>query len=120
MFVKSKTELLGPILVRNSSTELDCETAALLRATIRPVFDTAASWASLTDILKDKGYRLVFRQGRLCITDRETDQRVCGIRFLGFELRDLVRRLGRPIVVARGNSADGDILAERPEPKRPQ
>ncbi|CUJ86052.1 hypothetical protein RUE5091_00418 [Ruegeria denitrificans] len=118
MFVKSNTELLDPILVRNASTELDCETAALLRATIRPVFDTAASWSNLTDILKDKGYRLAFRQGRLCITDRATDERICGIRFLGFEFRELVRRLGRPIVVARGNDADGDILAERPEPQR--
>ncbi|WP_170577355.1 hypothetical protein [Ruegeria arenilitoris] len=117
MFVKSNKKLLDPILVRNASSELDCETAALLRAVIRPVFDTAASWASLTDILKDKGYRLAFRQGRLCITDRTTDQRVCGIRFLGFEYKDLVRRLGRPIVVARGNSADGEILTERPEPQ---
>ncbi|WP_170325783.1 hypothetical protein [Ruegeria arenilitoris] len=118
MFVKSNTELLDPILVRNASSELDCETAALLRATMRPLFDTAASWASLTDILKDKGYRLAFRQGRLCITDRVTDARVCGLHFLGFEFKELVRRLGRPIVVPRGNNADGDVLAERPEPKR--
>ena len=115
MFVKSNTEMLDPILVRNASSELDCETAALLRAAIRPIFSTAASWASLTDILKDKGYRLVFRQGRLCITDRSTDERICGIRFLGFELTDLVGRLGRPIVIPRGNDADGDILIERPE-----
>ena len=116
MLVKSKKVFLDPTLVRKASSELDCETAALLRATIRPVFDTAASWASLADILKEKGYRLAFREGRLCITDRATGQRVCGIRFLGFELRELVKRLGRPIVVARGNTADGDILTKRPKP----
>ncbi len=114
MFVKSNTEILDPVLVRTASTYLDCETAALLRATIRPIFDRAASWSSLADILKDKGYQLAFRQGRMCITDRATDERICGIRFLGFEFMDLVSRLGRPIVVARGNSADGEILAERP------
>ncbi|WP_171122436.1 MULTISPECIES: hypothetical protein [unclassified Ruegeria] len=119
MLVKSSTELMDPILVRNASSELDCETAALLRATIRPIFDTAASWANLSDILRDKGYRLAFREGRMCITDRTTDERVCGIRFLGFEFKELVKRLGRPIVVARGNnSADGEILSERPDAQR--
>ncbi|SDW64646.1 hypothetical protein SAMN05444358_1011399 [Ruegeria halocynthiae] len=106
----------GPILVRQASTELDCESAALLRASIRPIFTSAASWAGLTDILRDKGYRLAFRQGLLCITDRATDERICGLRFLGFELAELVRRLGRPIVVARGSEADGDILTARPTP----
>ncbi|NVO54529.1 hypothetical protein HW561_01835 [Rhodobacteraceae bacterium B1Z28] len=114
MYIQTKTEGSGPILARNASSEIDCETAALLRAAIRPVFVSAASWANLTDILKDKGYRLAFRQGRLCITDRATDARVCGVRFLGFELRELVSRLGRPIVVARGNGADGDVLSARP------
>ena len=104
----------GVIPSRQASKELDCETAALLRAAIRPIFASAASWGNLTDILKDKGYRLVFRQGRLCITDRTTDTRVCGLRFLGLEFRDLVNRLGRPIVVARGDGANGDILATRP------
>lgn len=118
MFVKSNKKWMDPILVRNASSELDCETAALLRATMRPLFDTAASWASLTDTLKDKGYRLAFRQGRLCITDRATGARICGVRFLGFEFRELVRRLGRPVVVPRGNSADGDVLAERPAPEQ--
>ncbi|WP_299641745.1 hypothetical protein [uncultured Ruegeria sp.] len=104
----------GVIPSRQASTELDCETAALLRAAIRPIFASAASWGNLTDILKDKGYRLVFRQGRLCLTDRTTDARVCGLQFLGLEFRELVSRLGRPIVVARGDGANGDILAKRP------
>ncbi|MEX0307266.1 MAG: hypothetical protein AB3N12_07735 [Ruegeria sp.] len=101
-------------MTRSAATELDCESAALLRAAIRPVFTSAASWAGLADILRDKGYRLAFRKGRLCITDRTTDERVCGLRFLGFELADLVRRFGRPIVVARGSEADGDFLTARP------
>lgn len=104
----------GAISARNASTELDCETAALLRAAIRPVFSSAISWSNLTEILKDKGYRLAFRQGLLCITDRTTGDRVCGLRFLGFDFKDLVRQLGRPIVVARGNEADGDVLSARP------
>ncbi len=107
----------GPVLARKASSELDCETAALLRAAIRPLFATAASWGSLKEILKDKGYRLAFRQGSLCITDHATNERVCGLRFLGFELSDLVRQMGRPIVVARGRNADGDLLAVRPTVK---
>ncbi|WP_037308145.1 hypothetical protein [Ruegeria halocynthiae] len=114
MSIQFETAKAGTISARNASTELDCETAALLRAAIRPVFSSAASWGNLTDILKDKGYRLAFRQGRLCITDRTTGDRVCGLQFLGFELKDLVRRLGRPMVVARGSQADGDLLTVRP------
>jgi len=106
----------GPILTRQSATELDCESAALLRAAIRPLFSSAASWSSLADILREKGYNLTFRQGRLCITDHKTGDRICGLRFLGFELRDLVRRMGRPIVIARGSDADGDIVPVRPTP----
>ncbi len=36
------------------------------------------------------------------------------MRFLGLEFQDLVSKLGRPIVVARGIGADGDLLATRP------
>ena len=50
----------------------------------------------------------------MCLTDRTTGDRVCGLHFLGLELRDLVRQLGRPIVVARGQQADGDVLTARP------
>ncbi|WP_420584550.1 hypothetical protein [Ruegeria sp.] len=114
MSIRLNGNRAGAISARTASTELDCETAALLRAAIRPAFSSAASWSSLTEILKDKGYRLAFRQGRLCVTDRDTGDRVCGLRFLGFEFRELVRRLGRPIVVARGNGADGDLLITRP------
>ncbi|WP_209504570.1 MULTISPECIES: hypothetical protein [unclassified Ruegeria] len=114
MNLRISTSGAGAISTRQASTELDCETAALLRAAIRPIFVTAASWGNLADILKDKGYRLVFRQGRLCITDRATDARICGLRFLDIEFRELISRLGRPIVVATGDGANGDVLAERP------
>ena len=106
----------GPIVARQASTELDCESAALLRAAIRPLFGSAASWVGLADTLRDKGYHLAFRQGCLCISDHSTGECVCSLQFLGFELSDLIRRLGRPIVVARGSEADGDILTERPTP----
>ena len=100
--------------VTNTSSDMDCETAALLRAAIRPLFTNAANWGSLTDILREKGYRLAFRDGRLCLTDTRTGARVCGLRFLGLDLKDLVRKLGRPVVIARGDQADGDILSARP------
>ncbi|MBO9411240.1 MULTISPECIES: hypothetical protein [unclassified Ruegeria] len=113
MSIRLNKEKAGAISARQASTELDCETAALLRAAIRPLFASAASWNGLTDILKDKGYQLAFRQGRLCLTDIATAKRVCGLRFLGLEFRDLVQRMGRPIVVAR-DSETGDLLASRP------
>ncbi|WP_424831133.1 hypothetical protein [Ruegeria sp.] len=116
MFLKGDMVTADQPTNRTASTELDCESAALLRAALRPIFASAASWSNLADILKEKGYRLAFRKGRLCITDRITDERVCGLRFLGLEFRDLVRRMGRPIVVARGSQADGDVLAVRPTP----
>ncbi|WP_108859509.1 hypothetical protein [Ruegeria sp. Alg231-54] len=114
MSIRIETEQPDAFSVRQKSTELDCESAVLLRATILPIFASAASWAGLTDILNDKGYCLAFRDGRMCLTDQTTGDRVCGLRFLGLEFRDLVRQLGRPIVVARGHEADGDVLTARP------
>ncbi|EEE37209.1 hypothetical protein RKLH11_1045 [Rhodobacteraceae bacterium KLH11] len=116
MGIQEHIEGAGPILAPRASTELDCESAALLRASIRPAFTSAVSWAALADILQGKGYRLAFRQGRLCLTDQATDERICGLRFLGFDMVELVHRFGRPMVVARGNAADGDILTTRPGP----
>lgn len=117
MNIQNSNTVPGPILAQNAASELDCETAALLRAAIRPVFASAISWGNLSDILKDKGYRLAFRKGSLCITDRISGARVCGLRFLGLDFKELVRRMGRPIVVARGNDADGDVLTARPTPR---
>ncbi len=114
MSIQGRMEGTGPISTRIASKELDCETAALLRATILPLFTSAASWANLAEILKEKGYRLSFRKGSLCLTDRESGDRVCGMRFLGLDFKELVQRMGRPIVVARGDGANGDVLAARP------
>ncbi len=112
-------ELFSPGMagIENKSAELDCETAALLRASIRPLFTNAANWGALSDILREKGYSLAFRDGRLCLTDQATGGRICGLKFLGFELRELVRRMGRPMVIARGDHADGDLIIARPDPK---
>lgn len=104
---------------RNSGSSgaknLDCESAALLRASIRPLFEQSASWLGLMDRLRDRGYRLAFREGSLCITDRESESRICGLNFLGLNMRDLVDRMGRLTVLPRpGNRADGDILRHPP------
>lgn len=107
----------GPSSSRPAAAELDCESAALLRATIQPAFTGAASWAGLSDILRHKGYKLRFQQGALCVTDRQTGERVCGLRFLGLDFAELVQRLGRPIVIARGNHA-GDLIPVRPTANR--
>ncbi len=88
----------------------DSETAALLRAILRPVFDGAADWAALMAGLRDKGYRLCMREGRLSVVDAISGVRICGLRFLGYHMTDLVRRMGRPVVIARSGH-DGDIVA---------
>jgi hypothetical protein len=94
---------------------IDCETAALFRATLRPLIDKADSWPSLMDTLRTKGYGLAFRDGRLFLTNHFTGKRVCSLRFLGMPLRALVAQLGRPIVRAvPGRKADGELLREAP------
>ena len=117
MNIENDITKISPVRAKASSKEIDCETAALLRAVILPAFSSAASWAGLADSLRNKGYRLAFQSGRLCLMDRSTGMRVCGLRFLGIELRDLVRRLGRPTVVARGDGANGELLDTRPVPR---
>ncbi|WP_171101904.1 MULTISPECIES: hypothetical protein [unclassified Ruegeria] len=118
MSIEGESKDAGREEAISASQQLDCETAMLLRATIRPIFANAGSWTALAEVLKDKGYRLAFRRGRLCITEHETGKRVCGLKFLGIEFLDLVRRMGRPIVVARGKHADGDVLTARPHISR--
>ncbi|WP_170527878.1 hypothetical protein [Ruegeria arenilitoris] len=118
MNIEKEIEQVGAPATTITSQDMDCETAALLRAVIRPLFAGAASWAGLASSLYEKGYQLTFQKGRLCLLDNSSGSRVCGLRFLGLELKDLVRRLGRPVVVARGHDADGDLLAKRPQPHR--
>ncbi|SHE50655.1 hypothetical protein SAMN05444279_103128 [Ruegeria intermedia] len=112
-FEKEIEKVAAPTLMVTSQN-MDCETAALLRAVIRPLFASAVTWAGLADSLREKGYRLAFQSGRMCLMDLATGARLCGLRFLDIELLDLVRRLGRPVVVARGDSADGELLRARP------
>jgi len=89
----------------------DCETAILLRAVILPIFNTATSWDALIDQLEDKGYHPMFREGVLCLTRQSDGARICGLRFLGLEMRDLVARLGRPCVLpCDSRQADGEIV----------
>lgn len=92
---------------------VDSETAALFRATLRPLISQSPNWPALMDRLRAKGFGLAFRNGRLILTDTETGARVCSFRFLGMPLSDLVTRLGRPIVRALpGRPADGEIRRE--------
>ncbi|MCE8537288.1 hypothetical protein KBY27_07440 [Ruegeria pomeroyi] len=93
----------------------DCETAALLRAVMLPLFHGAGTWAELIEAMQRRGYGLAFRGGAFCIVDRTSDTRLCGLRFLGLAMEDLVTRLGRPCVLARpGTLADGDLLSHPP------
>lgn len=116
MWYGMRHEKINNVAAHFNAAGLDCETAALLRATIRPAFEQSASWTALMDTLGEKGYRLAFRDGRLCVVEGTTDTRICGLRFLGLTLRELVRKLGRPIVIAR-TAADGDL--KRMPPARP-
>ena len=90
---------------------MDSETAALFRASLCPLIRQSVSWPGLMDTLRAKGFGLAFRDGRLFLTNSVTGTRVCTLRFLGMPLRDLVARLGRPIVRALpGQRADGELL----------
>ena len=89
----------------------DCETAALLRACLCPVFDGATSWKGLAERLGARGYGLAIRDGHLVVKDRASGRHVCSARDLGTSLRDLAQRLGRPMVLARRDRvAGGELL----------
>ncbi len=91
-------------------SRLDSESAMWLRATLTPIFESAQSWPGLAQALRQKGFALAFRKGRLMLLDTERGQRICTCRFLGSPLSDLAQRLGRlPIRAGRGG-ANGDLL----------
>ncbi|SLN32121.1 hypothetical protein TRL7639_01389 [Falsiruegeria litorea R37] len=91
--------------------QYDCETACLLRAVLLPIFDVSKSWTDLIDRLGGKGYHPMFRGGELCLIKHSDGSRICGLRFLGLDMHDLVARLGRPSVLpCSGQMADGEIL----------
>lgn len=92
------------------SPTLDCETAALMRGWMLPILDRAASWQALCETLHTKGYALGFREGHLCLTDQISGSPVCTLRSLGTGLRELVTRLGRPVVrPSRDTPAMGEL-----------
>ncbi|GAB5437686.1 MAG: hypothetical protein FalmKO_28110 [Falsiruegeria mediterranea] len=94
---------------------IDCETASLLRAILLPLFASATSWTDLIDKLEAKGFHPMFRTGQLCLTKQSDGSRICGLRFLGLDIYELVLRFGRPCVMPHsGSSADGEILRQPP------
>ncbi|SIS85296.1 hypothetical protein SAMN05421759_104311 [Roseivivax lentus] len=74
---------------------LDCETAALVRGFLRPIFERAQTWADLVAALSARGYDLVFREGRLVILSHDDGRPLCTGRDLGEPLADLAARFGR-------------------------
>lgn len=75
---------------------LDCETAALFRGFLRPIFEHAQSWADLVTKLTARGYDLSFHEGRLVISSRDDGRPLCTGRDLGEPLAALAARFGRP------------------------
>ncbi|MGR3615005.1 MAG: hypothetical protein ACU0BB_03065 [Paracoccaceae bacterium] len=94
-----------------STPDYDSETAVLMRCALRPVFEQARSWDALNETMRQRGYTMCFRGGHLCLIRQVDGTRICGLRFLGLDLHELVARLGRPVVVLRhGGHADGELL----------
>jgi len=90
---------------------IDCETAALLRAWLRPLIKQADSWPALTTALQAHGLDVAIRLGRLVLIRRDSGDLVCTMRFIGPGLRELSGRLGRPMVRALpGSHADGVLM----------
>lgn len=102
-------------LGQKGTVEMDCETAALFRSWVRPLFEQAANWNTLIASLRAKGFGLAIRDSRLVMTKYDDGRLVCPVRFLGLTLRDLAARLGRPIIAARrDNPGAGDFLNMQP------
>ncbi|WP_353473739.1 hypothetical protein PVT71_06755 [Salipiger sp. H15] len=76
--------------------DLDSETAALLRMVVLPQIEAAESWGDLVLRLRDKGFGLGFRAGRMILSRLESGAEICTGRSLGAPLRGLAARLGRP------------------------
>ncbi|MDP5216259.1 hypothetical protein Q5Y75_03435 [Ruegeria sp. 2205SS24-7] len=94
----------------------DCETAILLRSILLPIFNRVSSWTALIDEMQARDYSLAFRGGTFSIIDDRNGQRLCGLRFLGLSMQELVARMGRPKVVVRsGRHANGELLRDPSE-----
>lgn len=95
------------------SPAMDSESAALLRGWLHPLIAGCPSWEALDLALQRHGYRLAFRDGRLCLT-REGSC-ICSMRFLGVGLRELSLRLGRPAVRPLPGQPTTGVLCSRPQ-----
>jgi len=116
----AKSDLIAqPCPAEPFYTALDCETAALMRGWLLPIFTGASSWPALCAALQAKGYALAFRYGTLCLTDQHTGVSVCSLQSLGTSLRELVGRLGRPVVRQTLNEPGRGELHTSGEPRKP-
>ena len=105
--IQLSTRWRGP----EDSNRLDCETGVLLRSFLEPAFRKSTSWAGLRRRLAGKGFELGFNMGRLVLNDRQSGDRVCSCKFLGYPLQSLTERLGRVKVLAlRDGEGRGMLL----------
>lgn len=74
---------------------LDCETAALLRQVVTPIFENATSWSGLRGALRAAGYDFVFEGDRLILVTTQRGEKICSCRFLGHALPSLASRFGK-------------------------
>jgi len=91
----------------DQESQLDFESAFMLRCFLFDVFANAHSWPELLTQLRSKGFRLVFQNNRLTLINSDTSVAVATSRFLGFSFTTLAKCLGKPHV--RANS--GEIIA---------
>ncbi|MEX0348565.1 MAG: hypothetical protein AB3N15_04000 [Paracoccaceae bacterium] len=92
---------------------IDCETAILIRSVFLPIFNRVSTWTALIDEMQAREYSIAFRGATFSIIDDRNGQRLCGLRFLGLSMQDLVARMGRPKVVVRsGRGADAELVRD--------
>ncbi|MFA3915546.1 hypothetical protein [Ruegeria hyattellae] len=106
----------NPIPSGPQPASIDCETAILIRSVFLPIFNRVSSWTALIDEMQAREYSLAFRGGTFSIIDDRNGKRLCGLRFLGLNMQELVARMGRPKVVVRsGRDADGELMRDPAE-----
>ena len=93
------------------TTQLDCETAALLRQVLLPILEAATDWSGLAGALARKGYALTFRSGRMVIVQSETGRPLSTGRGLGMPLSVLAARLGRPALRLSRDGSSAELHA---------
>ena len=58
----------------------------------------AKSWTDLSRALAAKGFQIAFRDGRLLLLNSDTGLPICTGRAVGYPLKTLSQRLGRPCI----------------------